>query len=116
MLMSVSVLFGTVQIRVHDGATISVNDYLGIAPIGGLVPSSYPAANSASYTAHPLWGIAGGEVSYNAYTAAQWTCPFPIAPGQGIDVQFERRVSRGLPGFGDVTLRTTFIFIWGQVL
>ncbi len=114
MVARVAVLFGTPQIGVHDGAEIQVLDLVGVAPTGELVLGSYLPVNTAAYEAHPAW-LNGGEVAYNTYNTSTWNTL--VAAGEAVDVSFERRVTLGgvVGGYGQVTLRTTFIFGWGLV-
>lgn len=112
-LAHVAVLFGTIQIDAQNGADITVNDLVGIAPTGTLSLPSYAVVNTAEVSDHPVFP-AGINVAFNNQPSNQWSCPFPVAPGAAIDMQFERRVSMGgaVGGFGSVLLRTTFIFLW----
>jgi hypothetical protein len=115
MLASIAVLFGTRQLTVHGDAEVFVNDHVGVAPAGGLLPGSYPSVNGCSYARHPLWQDPV-TIAFAGSPATQWSCPFAINPGAAIDVSWERRMTSLGTGFGNVTLRTTFIFLWGVVV
>jgi len=115
-MVQASVLFGTTQLEPlgvdfnGQGTLIQVTDRVGFGASGTITPGTYGVVNTASWTYNPSFTSPSAFISYNACASNRWLCPFALAPGQSIDLAFERRVNVfGVNG--TATLRPTFLYL-----
>lgn len=115
MQLHISVLFGTPQFNVFSEGTVSVVDLIGVAAVGELSNPSFVVQNSCAVSGNATFP-AGIDVAFNTQAAHTLLCPEPlVAPSGAVDIQIERRAGAEPPGFGDVLLRTSFIFLWSVI-